>query len=155
MVYTKCLVFLPFCGGCLKCSLLGPEWDVGGEMVTGGKRSSVNPWQKARRSAEPFTVCPPWWQLLTGEHPRGCQQGWPGAAGEHPQARGGGCWGGVLGWGQGVLWAPLGWWNHCTHFTCEITPNHRHSAHLALVEHLWHCSIGDNPWAFECPWALL
>lgn len=95
MVYTKCLVFPPFCGGCLKCSLLGPKWDVGGEMMTGGKRSSVNPWQKAGRSTEPFTVCPPWWQLLTGWTPSGCQQGWSGAAGSTPRP-------GEMGAGEGT-----------------------------------------------------
>lgn len=92
MVYTKCLVFLAFCGGCLKCSLLGPKWDVGGEMVTGGKRSSVNPWQKARRSTEPFTVCPPWWQLLMGWTPSGVSAG---------VARS--CWGSPPGQGRWVL----------------------------------------------------
>lgn len=34
MVYTKCLVFLPFCGG-LKSSLLCPKWDLGSEMIMG------------------------------------------------------------------------------------------------------------------------
>lgn len=110
MVYTECLVFPPFCGGCLKCSLLGPKWDVGGEMITGGKRSSVNPWQKACRSTEPFTVCPPWWQLLAGGSPSGCQQGWPGAAGSTPRpgevAAEEGYWAEV-----GVPRAPPGCWN--------------------------------------------
>lgn len=97
MVYTKCLVFPPFCGGCLKCSLLGPKWDVGGEMLTGGRHSSVNPWQKARRSTEPFTACPAWWQLLAGWTPSGCQRGGQELLGAPP---GQGRW--VLGRGAGL-----------------------------------------------------
>lgn len=96
MVYTKCLVFPPFCGGCLKCSLLGPKWDAGGEMIRGGKRSSVDPWQKAPRSAEPFTVCPPCWQLLMGWAP---SAGVARSCWEHPQT-------GEVGAEEG-LWAEL------------------------------------------------
>lgn len=77
MVYTKCLVFPAFCGGCLKCSLLGAKWDVGSEMMTGGKRSAVNPWQEhgAIYSLPTLVAAPDWVNTL------GCQQGWPGAAG--------------------------------------------------------------------------
>lgn len=59
MVYTKCLVFLPFCGGCCKYSLLCPKWDLGGEMITGEEHSSMNSQQKSGRSMEPFKVCQP------------------------------------------------------------------------------------------------